>query len=210
MSHDYVTAEDLYLSIVSDGRMYAECCDAARITEPAKREGAFDRITDKGWNNYKRDVGPSLIKTEALEKAARLLENDRVAHVAELAAGRWQFCGFGKRGDIMRPIWRYGDGAKWVYQVGDAAKPCDPPAGGGGYYDLPGLLKLRGLELVEPFSGKTHRTACQRGRVTYSPEWDRAKPWASYLDGTAGQHFADLDEAAQYFAARGLSLNIGA
>ena len=208
MSH--ITAEDLYLSIVSDGRMYAECCDAARITEPAKRRAAFDRLTDKGWSNYKRDVGPSIIMESDKAEAARMLEADRVAHVDELAGGRWQFCGFGRRGDILRPIWRYGDGPKWVYQVGDAAAPTNPPAGGGGYYDLAGLLKLRGLELVEPFSGKTHYTACSRGRVTYSPEFDRAQPWASYLDGTAGRHFADLDAAAEYFAARGLTLNIGA
>lgn len=146
MSH--VSANDLYLSILTDGRMYDQCVTAARLTAPKARAAAFERIIKTGWEHYKRDVGPSIIRSADMNEAARLLESDRVQHVAEL----------------------------------DAA----------------------------PKLNQTHRTQCGRGRVTYHPEWDRSNPWVSYIGGTAGRHFANLDEAAQYFAGRGLKLNTGA
>lgn len=52
----------------------------------------------------------------------------------------------------------------------------------------------------------THRTACGRGRVSYRPDWSAQRPWASYLDGTAGRHFTDLDEARAHYLRLGLQL----
>lgn len=43
-----------------------------------------------------------------------------------------------------------------------------------------------------------------RGRVTYRPDWaGETRPWISYIDGTAGQHFETLEHACAYFESRG-------
>jgi len=81
---DYVTAEDLYLSVLTDGRMYNRCCLAARIKDTQARAARFDSIINTGWKNYQIDVAPSIIKVEDKAKAARMLEADRVAHVKEI------------------------------------------------------------------------------------------------------------------------------
>lgn len=41
------------------------------------------------------------------------------------------------------------------------------------------------------------------GRVTFHPDYDHHRPWVSYIGGTAGQHFASIDDAEAYFAGRG-------
>lgn len=126
-----------------------------------------------------------------------------------VTAPKWEFCGMARRSDTQYSVWRYADGQKWVYQIGKStATPNAPPATTGGYHELAELLRLRSLELVEPFSGTTYRTACGRGRVTFNPDWDRSKPWASYIDGTAGLHFATPDAAVPHFAKNGMTLNI--
>lgn len=84
MSH--VSANDLYLSILTDGRMYDQCVTAARLTAPKARAAAFERIVKTGWTNYQRDVAPSIIHSADMISAARMLESDRVAHVAEFPA----------------------------------------------------------------------------------------------------------------------------
>jgi len=57
-----------------------------------------------------------------------------------------------------------------------------------------------------PKSFDTYRTSCGRGRVSYRPDWSLERPWASYLDGTAGRHFAGLDEARAHYQRHGLRL----
>lgn len=37
------------------------------------------------------------------------------------------------------------------------------------------------------------------GRVQYHSEWSKSKPWAAYVNGTATQSFATLEEAREYF-----------
>lgn len=59
-----------------------------------------------------------------------------------------------------------------------------------------------------PKEHDTYRTECGRGRTTYRAEWDEKQPWTTYIDGTAGRHFADLTQAAQHFASRGMKLKI--
>lgn len=53
---------------------------------------------------------------------------------------------------------------------------------------------------------QTYRTKCGRARATYHPEWYAARPWVTYIDGTAGQHFATPMAAAEYFRTRGMEL----
>lgn len=53
---------------------------------------------------------------------------------------------------------------------------------------------------------QTYHTECGRGRVTYHPEWSVNEPWVSYIEGTAGRHFAELGQAHAYFKARGMVL----
>lgn len=58
--------------------------------------------------------------------------------------------------------------------------------------------------------GAGFRTDCGHGRVAYRPDWDKSQPYATYIDGTAGRHFASLEACAQYFAAKGMYLKQGA
>lgn len=53
---------------------------------------------------------------------------------------------------------------------------------------------------------KTYRTECGHGRCCFHPDWDKSKPWATYVDGTAGRHLGGLEACAQYFASRGMFL----
>lgn len=213
MNQNYVSADDLYLSAVSDGRLYDRCLTAARAT--SGRKARFTAIINEAWRLYKKEVNSgAIIKTEDMAAAATLLEADRVQHVADIGPqaapnlARWEFCGMAKRGEIARPVWRCNadDGRRYVYQVGDAEKPDTPPsAGSGGYFDLSELLRLRGLTMdYKP--GQTFRSKCSRARITYAPEWDRSQPWTSFIDGTAGRHFATPFDALPYFASRGFSL----
>ena len=39
----------------------------------------------------------------------------------------------------------------------------------------------------------------RRARVTYHPEWSVSHPWVSYIDGTAGRHFENEQQAHAYF-----------
>jgi hypothetical protein len=209
----YITADDLYLSAVSDGRLYQRCIDAAR--DVGHRKARFTAIINQAWRDYRAEVDSSaLITSENIASAATLLEADRVAHVAELDAaeasklGRWEFCGMAQRGEISRPVWRMAadDGRRYVYQVGDAATPDTPPSvGAGGYFLLSELLRMRGLTM-DYAPGQTFRSKCSRARIAYHPEWDRSQPWASYIDGTAGRHFATPFDALPYFASRGFAL----
>lgn len=85
MSTDYVTAEDLYLSIRTDGKMYQACCAAARRKGPQARYTAFKTIVATGWRNYRNEVNhEGVIHSDAMVQAAYLLESDMVQHVAEL------------------------------------------------------------------------------------------------------------------------------
>jgi hypothetical protein len=52
----------------------------------------------------------------------------------------------------------------------------------------------------------TYRTECNIGRASYHPEWSKSMPWALYLNGTATRHAESLQEARDYFAAKGLRL----
>ena len=58
--------------------------------------------------------------------------------------------------------------------------------------------------MIEPWT--TYRTTKYSGRITYHPEWDKMQPWASYINGTAGRHFATVEAARIYFASQGLTL----
>jgi hypothetical protein len=58
----------------------------------------------------------------------------------------------------------------------------------------------------KPVEYDTYRTTCGRGRVTYRADWSPSRPWASYINGTAGQHFTTLDEARTYFNLKGMEL----
>ena len=40
-------------------------------------------------------------------------------------------------------------------------------------------------------------------RITYNPEWSVNKPWASYVNGTAGRHFENEHQADAHFKERG-------
>lgn len=57
-------------------------------------------------------------------------------------------------------------------------------------------------------TGHTIRTQCQRGRISYRPDWSLAQPWATYVDGIAGQHLTTAHEAIAYFAKRGMTIII--
>lgn len=57
-------------------------------------------------------------------------------------------------------------------------------------------------------SGETYRSKDGCARVTYHPEWDAKQPWASYLLGTAGRHFATLEHACAHFKLLGHPLVI--
>lgn len=46
-------------------------------------------------------------------------------------------------------------------------------------------------------TGQTFRSECGRHRVTYRPDFSASLPWASYIDGTAGQHYYSLIAAEQ-------------
>ena len=41
----------------------------------------------------------------------------------------------------------------------------------------------------------TYRSICGRARVTFHPDWSESLPWVTYMDGTAGRHFASLNSA---------------
>lgn len=80
----YITAEDLYLSIRTDGAMYETCINAARKKSPRQRRRAFDPIIRQGWKNYKLNVNPkALIEASSLPIAADLLYADIMAHYWE-------------------------------------------------------------------------------------------------------------------------------
>jgi hypothetical protein len=36
-------------------------------------------------------------------------------------------------------------------------------------------------------------------RATYRPDWDSIRPWISYVNGTAGKHFRNVNEIEFYF-----------
>lgn len=84
-SHDanYITADDLYLSAVSDGRLYDMCMAAGR-TVGGHRKERFTAIINRAWMLYRDEVNQeAIITTEAKAEAVTLLEADRVQHVAE-------------------------------------------------------------------------------------------------------------------------------
>jgi len=39
-------------------------------------------------------------------------------------------------------------------------------------------------------------------RVSYHPEWDSVKPWASYRNGTTGLHFETEEQAVEWLRAQ--------
>ncbi len=55
-------------------------------------------------------------------------------------------------------------------------------------------MNAQGFEI-----GDTVRTKCGNGRASYHPEWSETQPWVTYIRGTAGRHFASLDEVRTYF-----------
>lgn len=52
----------------------------------------------------------------------------------------------------------------------------------------------------------TIRSVCGRARLSYRPEWNAARPWVCYVNGTAGLHFAKPDDAAPALARLGITL----
>lgn len=64
-----------------------------------------------------------------------------------------------------------------------------------------------GFDDDTPATGTNWRTQCGHGRASYHPEWSAERPYATYRDGVAGQHFASLEACAQYFASYGMYLN---
>ena len=42
-------------------------------------------------------------------------------------------------------------------------------------------------------------------RVTDHPEWSASQPWASYINGTAGRHFACPEDADAHLKEKGCS-----
>jgi hypothetical protein len=56
---------------------------------------------------------------------------------------------------------------------------------------------------MEHTSGDTHRSKNSNARVTYHPEWSYKYPWVTYINGTAGRHFATLEQAKEYLTSRG-------
>lgn len=53
---------------------------------------------------------------------------------------------------------------------------------------------------------KNYLTTCGRGRLAYHPEWSEIQPWVSYIDGSAGRHFANIYDATNYFKAKNMTL----
>jgi hypothetical protein len=87
-------------------------------------------------------------------------------------------------------------------RLSDAAKLC-------GSVDLfPHDMREPPAPPVAVPVGHTYRTACGRGRISYRPDWSISKPWASYIDGTAGQHFVVEADAVAYFAEQNMTLKI--
>lgn len=60
---------------------------------------------------------------------------------------------------------------------------------------------------LDALIGTDWRTVCGHGRAHYRPDWSLSKPYVTYRDGTAGRHFATLQECADYFASLGMELN---
>ena len=61
---------------------------------------------------------------------------------------------------------------------------------------------------MTPDTLETHRTKCGRGRVTYHPEWSEERPWATYRNGSAGAHVANLQDGVVYFGRYGMELEV--
>lgn len=63
------------------------------------------------------------------------------------------------------------------------------------------ILKEAALQIKE--SGQPPcpdvRSRCGTIRLSFHPEWSQARPWASYRHGTAGLHFASLEDAKRHF-----------
>ncbi len=55
---------------------------------------------------------------------------------------------------------------------------------------------------------QTFRTTNGNARITYHPDWDSNQPWASYINGTAGRHFATPEDAKLYFRSKGMNLDL--
>lgn len=51
--------------------------------------------------------------------------------------------------------------------------------------------------------GRTYRSKSGTRRITYRPDWSKATPWASYRGGSAGQHFATVEQAQIYHRDKG-------
>lgn len=49
----------------------------------------------------------------------------------------------------------------------------------------------------------TVRSRCGRARLSYHPEWSTERPWASYVDGTAGAHYTSASSGAAALGAQG-------
>jgi len=79
-----VTANDLYLFALTTGELYDRCCEVAKRPSERRRLSGFIAIINTAWTMYKREVGPSVIKSSDKVEAARLLMIDRVEHIKEL------------------------------------------------------------------------------------------------------------------------------
>lgn len=51
--------------------------------------------------------------------------------------------------------------------------------------------------------GESWRTRCGSGRVAYRPDWDAAKPYATYYRGTAGAHASSMLDAQTILRGKG-------
>lgn len=80
----YITAEDLYLSIRTDGNEYDNLITACRVTPRAKKVAAFMAIVRRGWKTYKKTVNSNaVIHTSTFGNACDMLIADVQAHFNE-------------------------------------------------------------------------------------------------------------------------------
>jgi hypothetical protein len=58
-------------------------------------------------------------------------------------------------------------------------------------------------EIQSELDGSTWRSACGRARATYRSDWSPARPFITYVRGTAGAQFPTLRGALSYLEERG-------
>ena len=85
-TQELVTADDLFLFILTDGKVYDARLSAARLPMLHQRRKAFIKLARTGWKEYQKDFPGSIIASLTIHEAANRLLDDTALHVMELDA----------------------------------------------------------------------------------------------------------------------------